>query len=75
VVAVIRSRVPAARRKKGGAGLVRLSVPEVRKLRLKLVWAVVPDAEGVLAWSVWRRRHQHRARECHYKKRRAKPPD
>jgi hypothetical protein len=50
-------------------------VPEVRKLLLKLVWAFVPDAERVLAWSVWRRHHQHRARECHDKKRGAKPPD
>jgi hypothetical protein len=29
----------------------------------------------VLAWSAWRRRHQHRARECHYKKRGANLPD
>jgi hypothetical protein len=55
--------------------LIRRSVPEVRKLLLRLVWALVPDAERVLAWSVWRRRHQHRARECHYKKRGARPPD
>jgi hypothetical protein len=55
--------------------LIRLSVSEVRKLLLRLVWAFVPDAERVLAWSAWRRRHQHRARECHYKKRGARPPD
>jgi hypothetical protein len=50
-------------------------VPEVRRLLLRLVWALVPDPQQVLAWSLWRRRHQHRARACHYKKRRAKPPD
>jgi len=55
--------------------LIRLSVPEVRKLLLKVVWAYVPPAERTLAWSVWRRRHQHRARVSHYRKRRAKPPD
>lgn len=55
--------------------MIRLSVPEVRKLLLKLVWAFVTPTERVLAWSVWRRRHQHRARECHYKKRGAIPPD
>jgi hypothetical protein len=55
--------------------LIRLSVPEVRKLLLKLVWSVLPVAEKVLAWSVWRRAHQHRARACHYKKRGAKVPD
>ena len=52
-----------------------MSVPEVRKLLLRLVWAVVPDAEKALAWSVWRRAHQHRARRYHYRKRGAKPPD
>lgn len=54
--------------------MVRLSAPEVRKLLLKLAWAAVPPAERTLAWSEWRRRHQHRARVCHYKKRGAKPP-
>jgi hypothetical protein len=38
---------PAA--KKGGAGLIRMSVQEVRKLLLKLVWAFVPPPERVLA--------------------------
>ena len=52
-----------------------MSVPEVRKLLLRLVWAAVPDAEKVLAWSTWRRAHQHRARRYHYRKRGAKPPD
>ena len=52
-----------------------MSVPEVRNLLVELVWGSLPEAERVLAWSVWRRRHQHRARECHYKKRKAKPPN
>lgn len=52
-----------------------LSVPEVRKLLLKLLWTAVPEDEVILAWSVWRRRHQYRARECHYRKRGAVPPD
>ncbi|MBN9522689.1 IS701 family transposase, partial [bacterium] len=60
---------------KRGERLIRLSAPEVRKLLLKLIWAAVPPAEQVLAWSVRRRRHQHRARECHYKRRGARPPD
>jgi hypothetical protein len=50
-------------------------VPEVRELRLRLVWGAVPDAAEVLAWSAWRRAHQHRARACHYRKRKARPPD
>ena len=52
-----------------------MSVPEVRKLLLKLVWAVVPPAELTLAWSEWRRGHQYRARKAHDKKRGGKPPD
>lgn len=60
---------------KGGAGLIRLSVPEIRKLLLGVIWAFVPATEQVLAWSVWRRAHQHRARACHYRNRGAEPPD
>ena len=47
-----------------------LSVPEVRRLLLGLIWTALPEAERVLAWSQWRRGHQAKARECHYKKRR-----
>ncbi len=55
--------------------MIPLTVPEVRKLILRLVWDRLAPAEQALAWSEWRRRHQHRARECHYRKRRARPPD
>lgn len=55
--------------------MIPLSVPEVRKLLLKLLWAGVPEDDQVLAWSVWRRRHQHRSRACHYRNRGARPPD
>ncbi len=60
---------------KGGRGLVRLSVPGVRTLLLRLVWASTRSADDVLAWSAWRRRHQCRARACHYRRRRARPPN
>jgi hypothetical protein len=60
---------------KGGRPLVPLSVPEVRKLLLRLVWSRIPDEEQVLAWSAWRRAHQHRAQVCHDQTRGAKPPD
>ncbi len=53
---------------------MRLSVPEVRRLLLRLAWALLPSAERVLAWSMWRRRHQYLARACHYKARGAKAP-
>jgi hypothetical protein len=41
-------------------------------------WADEVVAVGerkVLAWSVWRRAHQHRAHRYHYRKRGARPPD
>lgn len=35
-----------------GVNIGGLSVPEVRKLLLRVVWAHVPPAEQALAWSV-----------------------
>ena len=55
--------------------MIRLTVPELRKLLLRLVWARLPQEDRVLAWSEWRRRHQHRARVYHYRRRGANPPD
>jgi hypothetical protein len=55
--------------------LIRLSVSEVRKLLLAVVWDQLRSAAEALAWSEWRRRHQYRARQCHYRKRGARPPD
>jgi hypothetical protein len=54
--------------------LIPLTVPEVRKLLLWLVWDRLRPAEQVLAWSEWRRQHQATARACHYKKRQARAP-
>jgi hypothetical protein len=45
------------------------TVPELRRLLWRLVWAHPPDLEHVLAWSLWRRRHQQRARRCHWQRR------
>jgi hypothetical protein len=52
--------------------LLPLTVPEVRRLLTRLVWAEAPYAERVLAWSNWRRRHQLRAKRCHYRTRLAR---
>ncbi len=49
------------------------TVPEVRRLLWRLLWAQPPPAAHVLAWSTWRRRHQARARRCHYRRRLARP--
>lgn len=55
--------------------MIALTVPEVRNLLRRLVWAPAREDEEVLAWSDWRRTHQYRARAAHYKRRKAKPPD
>jgi hypothetical protein len=49
--------------------LVPLSVPEIRRLLAVLAWRLAPDPNRVLRWSLWRRRHQARARRCHWRQR------
>jgi len=53
----------------GGLGLLLLTVPEVRRLLVALVWTVPVEPGFVLAWSRWRRRQQARARRAHYQRR------
>lgn len=53
--------------------MLQLTVPEIRRLLWRLVWAVVPCAGFVLAWSRWRRRHQATAQFWHYKRRLNRP--
>ena len=54
------------------AELLPPTVPEVRRLLWRLLWAQPPPAAHTLAWSTWRRRHQARARRCHYRRRLAR---
>jgi hypothetical protein len=49
--------------------LLALTVPEVRRLLIRLLPAPPPDPGRVVAWSRWRRRHQARARRAHYQRR------
>ena len=61
-------------RKKGGcygpdAALIPITAPEVRRLLTRLVWTENQLPDFILSWSWWRRRHQARARQCHYKRR------
>ena len=49
--------------------LIPLTVPEVRRLLCRLVWATEPLPDPVLSWSRWRRRHQAQARRSHYRRR------
>jgi hypothetical protein len=49
--------------------MIDLTLPEIRRLLIKLVLRIVDTAEHVWAWSCWRRRRQHQARLSHYKQR------
>lgn len=51
------------------AELLPLTVPEIRRLLWRIVWPCLPDRDAVLTWSCWRRRHQQRARRCHWQRR------
>jgi hypothetical protein len=42
---------------------------EIRRLLNALIWIPVHAIDTVLTWSYWRRRHQARARRCHYETR------
>ena len=54
--------------------MISLSREEIRRLLARLCWAMPPPPAFVLAWSLWRRRHQWRAKCCHYKMRGAAAP-
>jgi SRSO17 transposase len=49
-------------------GLLPLTVPAVRRLLWRVAWSAAPP-EPALRWSRWRRRHQARAKRCHYQRR------
>ncbi|CEF32118.1 transposase [Xenorhabdus nematophila str. Websteri] len=59
----------ADRGEKTPAGLVALSVAELRKRLSKLREKAGETVEQVLHWSSWRRRHQYYAQQCHYRRR------
>ncbi len=44
------------------------TLPEVRRLLRSLLLVKLPKEEAVLRWSRWRRRHQLRAKRCHYRR-------
>jgi len=50
-------------------------VPAVRRLLCRLVWGRPPPPEHALGWSLWRRRHQARAKRCHDRRRLARLGD
>ncbi|MFV0526886.1 MAG: IS701 family transposase [Acidimicrobiales bacterium] len=54
-------------------GLVAITLAEARRL-LNAIRARIPTLAHILAWSRWRRRHQHRAQQAHYRRRQAHAP-
>jgi hypothetical protein len=50
------------------AGQIPLTRSEIAALFATLVIQPVRDAWHRLRWSTWRRRHQHRAKTCHYQR-------
>jgi SRSO17 transposase len=51
------------------SGLIQLTVNEFRRLFDALIAGGRRSVATLLAWSTWRRRHQARARDCHYRRR------
>jgi SRSO17 transposase len=51
------------------AGLIELTVNEFRRLFDALLLTAGQTVSTLLAWSRWRRRHQARARDSHYRRR------
>ena len=51
------------------AGLIALTVNEFRHLFDALLLGAKHTIDSLLHWSDWRRRHQARARSCHYQRR------
>jgi SRSO17 transposase len=50
-------------------GLIMLTVNEFRRLFDALLLVTTHTVTGLLAWSRWRRQHQYRARQSHYRRR------
>jgi SRSO17 transposase len=55
-------------------GLIALTCNEIRRLFTILIIEPARTIACPLAWSRWRRQHQHRARLCHYNRRAADHP-
>ena len=55
------------------SGLIGLTCNEVQHLLAALLARPVGDHGHRLRWSLWRRRHQARARTCHYQRQATRP--
>ena len=54
-------------------GLIGLTCSELQHVFAALLVQPTGDGGHRLCWSVWRRRHQHRARACHYRRQATQP--
>ncbi len=54
-------------------GLIPLTLNEIRRLLTHLLARPAHDLTQILRWSLWRRRHQAIARDCHYRRRNQSP--
>ncbi|MBB5462353.1 hypothetical protein HDG33_006027 [Paraburkholderia sp. Cpub6] len=70
VLAALRAQA----KKKTTEGSLPFSVQEIRRLLCRLIWRTLHSIEHVMSWSIWRRRHQYRAQQCHYRRRGGVPP-
>jgi SRSO17 transposase len=50
-------------------GLIPLTLNEIRRLLTRLLAHPAQNLTHLLRWSLWRRRHQATARDCHYRRR------
>jgi SRSO17 transposase len=69
VTAAARPAPTASSQLSSPSPVLVLSIPEVRHLLARLIWPPSSSAPLVLAWSWWRRFHQHRASYYHRKRR------
>jgi SRSO17 transposase len=69
VTAAGRTSAAAPSQLSSPSAVLVLSIPEVRHLLARLIWHPSSSAPLVLAWSWWRRCHQHRASYYHTKRR------
>jgi hypothetical protein len=61
-------------RKAASTGWISLTCNEVQHLFATLVITPITDIAYRLRFSVWRRRHQHRARQAHYQRQSTREP-
>lgn len=55
------------------AGLIPLTCNELQHLFAALAAVPAGGVDHRLRWSLWRRRHQARARSCHYRRQANRP--